>query len=49
MLELVNAIEGLRGLDAGGVGNAPEAEGMVPLLLNVAVNEDLADTGIAFR
>ena len=49
VLELVNAIEGLRGLDAGGVGNAPEAEGMVPLLLNVAVNEDLADTGIAFR
>jgi len=47
--ELVNAIEGLRGVDAGGIGNAPEAEGMVPLLLNVAANEGLDDIGIAFR
>jgi NADPH-dependent F420 reductase len=47
--ELVNAIEGLRGVDAGGIGNAPEAEGMVPLLLNVADNEGLDDIGIAFR
>jgi NADPH-dependent F420 reductase len=49
VIELVNAIEGLRGLDAGGLGNAPEAEGMVPLLLNVAANEDLDDIGIAFN
>jgi len=46
---LVNEIEGLRAVDAGGIGNAPEAEGMVPLLLNVADNEGLADVGIRFR
>jgi NADPH-dependent F420 reductase len=49
VMDLVNAIEGLGGLDAGGMGNAPEAEGMVPLLLNVAANEGLDDIGIAFR
>jgi NADPH-dependent F420 reductase len=49
VMELVNAIEGLGGFDAGGMGNAPEAEGMVPLLLNVAANEGLDDIGISFR
>lgn len=49
VMELVNAIEGLNGLDAGGIGNAPEAEAIVPLLLNVADNEGLDDIGIAFR
>jgi NADPH-dependent F420 reductase len=49
VMELVNAIEGLDGLDAGGIGNAPESEGMVPLLLNVADNEGLDDIGIAFK
>ncbi len=49
VIELVNEIEGLRGLDAGGLGNAPEAEGIVPLLLNVAASEDLDDIGIAFK
>jgi len=48
VLDLVDAIDGLRGLDAGGIGNAPEAEGMVPLLLNVAANEDLEDIGMRF-
>jgi NADPH-dependent F420 reductase len=49
VMDLVNAIEGIRGLDAGGIGNAPGAEGMVPLLLNVAANEGLSDVGISFR
>ncbi len=49
VIRLVNVIEGLGGLDAGGIGNAPESEGMVPLLLNVADNEDMDDIGISFR
>jgi NADPH-dependent F420 reductase len=49
VMELVDAIEGLCGVDAGGIGNAPEAEGIVPLLLNVADNEGFVDLGIAFK
>lgn len=48
VLSLVDAIDGLRGIDAGTIANAPEVEGLVPLLLNVTENTDLEDIGIQF-
>ena len=47
---LVDAIEGLRGLDAGPLGAAPAVESLTPLLINLAANnDDLADLGVRFR
>jgi len=47
---VAEGIEGLRALDAGGLANAPEIEGLTPLLINVASNNDgLHDLGIKFR
>lgn len=44
---LAEDIEGLRALDAGGLANAPEIEGITPLLINLARhNERLHDLGI---
>lgn len=48
VISLVNDIDGLRGVDAGSMANAPEVEGLVPLLLNVAENTELDDVGIRF-
>ncbi|WP_273836773.1 NADPH-dependent F420 reductase [Halococcus sp. PRR34] len=46
---LVDAIDGLRGLDAGPLAAAPEVESLTPLLINVAANnEGLADLGVRF-
>ncbi len=43
-------IEGLRPLDAGGLANAPEIEGITPLLINVAQHNDgLHDLGVRFE
>jgi NADPH-dependent F420 reductase len=49
VIDLVDEIEGLRGVDAGPIANAPEAEGLVPLLLNITENTGLDDVGVAFR
>lgn len=47
---LVEAIEGLRPLDAGGVSNAAEVESLTPLLINLATNnEGMHDLGITFQ
>ena len=47
---LVEDIEGLRAVDAGGLGNAAEVESVTPLLINVASNNDgLHDLGVKFR
>ncbi len=47
---LAEEIEGLRALDAGGVANAPEVEGITPLLVNLAMNnEGLHDLGVQFK
>ena len=47
---LAEGIDGLRALDGGGLANAPEIEGITPLLINVARNNDgLHDLGIQFR
>jgi NADPH-dependent F420 reductase len=47
---LVEDIEGLRPLDAGGLGNASEVESITPLLINVAQhNEDMHDLGVRFQ
>lgn len=44
---LAEDINGLRALDAGGLANAPEVEGLTPLLVNLAHhNEGLHDLGI---
>jgi len=43
-------IEGLRSLDAGGLANAPEIEGITPLLINVAQrNDGMHDLGVRFE
>ena len=48
--DVAEGIEGLRALDAGGLANAPEIEGLTPLLINVASNNDgLHDLGIRFQ
>lgn len=47
--ELAAEIDGLRPLDAGGLGNAAEVESITPLLINVASeNEGLHDLGVKF-
>lgn len=40
IMALTDEIEGLRALDAGGLANAAEVEGITPLLINVAMNND---------
>ncbi|MEF8882869.1 MAG: NADPH-dependent F420 reductase [Halapricum sp.] len=47
---IASDIEGLRPLDAGGLANAAEVEGITPLLINVAQNNDgLHDLGVRFE
>lgn len=47
---LTQAIDGLRPLDAGGIANASEIEGITPLLINLAINnEGLHDLGVKFQ
>src|SRR6056297_3276807 len=47
--DVAEGIEGLRALDAGGIANAPEIEGLTPLLINIAGNNDgLHDLGVRF-
>ena len=47
---LSEEIEGLRALDGGGIANAPEVEGITPLLVNVAENnERMHDLGVRFQ
>lgn len=49
VLDLADEIEGLRGVDAGPLANAPEVEGITPLLINVArYNDDMRDVGVRF-
>ena len=46
---LADQIEGLRALKAGGVANAAEIEGLTPLLINIATNnEGMHDVGVKF-
>ena len=48
--DVAEGIKGLRALDAGGIANAPEIEGLTPLLINVASNNDgLHDLGVRFQ
>jgi len=48
--DLAAGIEGLRPLDAGGLGNAAEVETVTPLLINVASeNDGLYDLGVRFQ
>lgn len=47
---LAEEIEGLRALDAGGLGAAAEVESVTPLLVTLAVeNEGLHDLGVRFE
>jgi len=47
--DIASGIEGLRPLDAGGLANAAEIEGLTPLLINVAQHNDgLHDLGVRF-
>jgi NADPH-dependent F420 reductase len=50
VIGLADAIEGLVGLDGGPLANAPEIEGLTPLLINLAGrNEGLSDLGVRFE
>ncbi|EFW92079.1 NADPH-dependent F420 reductase [Haladaptatus paucihalophilus DX253] len=47
---LAEEIDGLRALDAGGIGNSAEVESMTPLLINLALeNEGMHDVGVRFE
>jgi NADPH-dependent F420 reductase len=49
VVDVAEGIEGLRALDAGPLANAAEIEGITPLLINVAQNNDgLHDLGVRF-
>jgi NADPH-dependent F420 reductase len=48
--DLAGDIDGLRALDGGGLDNAPEIEGITPLLINIAMNnEGMHDLGVRFQ
>jgi len=48
--DIAEGIDGLRVLDAGGLGNAAEVESLTPLLINVAANNDgLHDLGLELK
>ncbi|KPN29315.1 8-hydroxy-5-deazaflavin:NADPH oxidoreductase [Halolamina pelagica] len=48
--DIAEGIDGLRALDAGGLGNAAEVESLTPLLINVAANNDgLHDLGLELK
>ena len=50
VIELAEAIEGLRALDGGPLANAAEVEAVTPLLINVARHNDgMHDLGVQFR
>jgi len=50
VIDLAGRIDGLRGLDAGPLANAPEVEAVTPLLINIArYNDGLHHLGIQFR
>lgn len=49
VMALSEEIDGLRAVDAGGLANAHEVEGITPLLINVAMNNDgMHDLGVRF-
>lgn len=48
--QLTKGIDGLRPLDGGGIANAPEVEGITPLLVNIGTyNDGLHDVGVKFQ
>lgn len=50
VMRLAEQIEGIRALDAGPIANAPEIEGLTPLLINIAMNNDgMHDVGVTFH
>ena len=50
VIALADAIEGLRGLSAGGIANAAEVEAVTPLVINIAMNnEGMHDVGVTFH
>lgn len=47
---LIEEIDGLRAIDAGGIANASEVEGITPVLINLAINNDgMHDLGVRFQ
>ncbi|MDY7081960.1 MAG: NADPH-dependent F420 reductase, partial [Halobacteria archaeon] len=47
-LEITESIDGLRGLDAGGLEVAPQVEALTPLLINVGMKNKIKHPGIKF-
>jgi len=48
VMEITNKIRGLRALDAGCLRNSRIVESLTPLLINIAVNNNMKDLGIRF-
>lgn len=49
VIEVAESIDGLRAIRGGPLANAPEVEGITPLLINVAMNNaELHDLGVKF-
>jgi NADPH-dependent F420 reductase len=46
---LSEEIEGLRALDGGVLSNSSSVENVTPLLINLAINNDMHDLGVQFR
>lgn len=47
---LIHDIEGLRAIDGGSLANAPEVEGITPLLINIAMNNsEMHHLGVRFQ
>lgn len=48
--KLADEIKGLRAIDGGDLANAPEVEGVTPLLINIAMNnEEMNHLGVRFQ
>jgi|Deesub1362A_J573_1020465.scaffolds.fasta_scaffold00656_20 hypothetical protein len=48
VMDIINSIEGLRGLDAGPLSAARTVEAITPLLINLALKNGMRDLGVKF-
>ncbi|AEA47316.1 NADPH-dependent F420 reductase [Archaeoglobus veneficus] len=48
VLEIVNSIDGLRGLDAGPLAASRLVEGLTPLLINISIRNKVKDLSVKF-
>ncbi|MDY6764768.1 MAG: NADPH-dependent F420 reductase [Halobacteria archaeon] len=46
--DLIDSLDGIRGLDAGGLSIAPQVESITPLLINIGMRNKMKHLGIRF-